>query len=377
MPLNSGNIVPGDTIYEEIYGPLRKKVTMGYILGWMIVTLFETMFAIFDTIIHKQSIDYLLNFCLRFILLPSGIDAVIIGVTLFLIKLEKISPRAKNFIILGSLLLVSIVLSSIHGLYVGVFVIFVAPILASSVFLEYKFLVFSGFGSLVGMAISAVIAIFTNDGIVLYSFLSNVIVIALFLALVAIIATIIIMVHTRRELALSQIQRENAKLSKQNRIDGLTGLQNHTSFYNVLENKLEKSRRSKVGFALAVLDIDDFKDVNDTYGHAAGDEILKFVSETLVNIIGKTGVAFRYGGDEFAIIFNKSDSDENVRTLEQIRLTIAANDTMLMNGSGITMSIGYYNVQEAIMSSEEIFYRADQALYQAKYNGKNQVYSAS
>lgn len=365
--------IEGDGVYEEIYGNLRKKITIIYIVGWLIVTIVEVVFGIILLTMHK-SLDPL-NYYLIYVLLPAGIDACIITVTLLLIRVKKIPAVFKNYIIITSLVLIALVLSTVHSTYPVVLALFVIPVLVTSVFLEYRFLLYSLITSTIGLTISAVINIYTEWADKKLHLVANASISFMIMMLFSFISWLIILVHKNRERTLSQVQTENAKLSKETRFDGLTGLQNHTSFYTVLENKLVKARHNKTGFALAMLDIDDFKDVNDTYGHAAGDEILKFVSETLVNVIGKSGAVFRYGGDEFAIIFHNPDPDANVQSLEHIRMVVESNDTMLMNGSGITLSIGYYNVKEAIMSSEEIFYRTDQALYQAKYNGKNQVYA--
>ncbi len=371
--------IEGDGIYEEIYGNLRKKITLIYIVGWIIVTIVEVIFGIIQSSIHKNGMENLLEYYMIYVVLPAGIDACIITITLVLVRIKKISSVFKNYLIITSLVLISIVLSSVHGHYIVVLGLFVIPVLVTSVFLENRFLIYSLITSAVGLAISFIILIntpeYSESSETKWMLGANTLITLLIMMLFSFISWLIILVHKNRERTLSQVQTENAKLSKETRFDGLTGLQNHTSFYTVLENKLVKARHNKSGFALAMLDIDDFKDVNDTYGHAAGDEILKFVSETLVNVIGKSGAVFRYGGDEFAIIFHNPDPDANVQSLEHIRMVVESNDTMLMNGSGITLSIGYYNVKEAIMSSEEIFYRADQALYQAKYNGKNQVYA--
>ena len=367
--------IDGTHIYEEIYGSLRKRVTNTYILGWLIVTLFEIAFGVVRVFIIKDSSDLGYYFLMN-VLLPSGLDALIIAVALILVNSSKVDHAIKNYALILSLILVSTVLSCLHGYYIVVAGLFVIPILLATVFLEYRFLVFSIIGSTLGLLVSTTINLFTFQANNKLHFGVSSLIIFLIMILFSSISLIIILVHKKRELTLLKVQTENAKLSKESKFDGLTGLQNHSSFYNVLENKLMKARHEKKGFALAVLDIDDFKDVNDTYGHAAGDEILKFVSETIVNVIEKNGVVFRYGGDEFAIIFHNPDPDANVRSLEHIRMVIESNDTMLIGGAGnITLSIGYYNVKEVIMSSEEIFYRADQALYQAKSNGKNQVYS--
>ena len=322
-------------IYDEIYGKLINTINIIFIAGWAIVTLIELILGIFITQSPNFTKDLFLGYFLPYVIAPAGSNLVVIVVTLFLLKSKKIQPHIKNYVVITSLFLIALVLALVHHYFLAMLAVFVIPILVSILFLDYKSFAYGN---------------------------------------IAVIVFLDVQIHRQREKILVQMQSENAKLSKENRADGLTGLQNHTSFYNVLEAKLSKARRDKRGFAIAMLDIDDFKNINDTYGHGVGDDILKYVSDTIVAAIDKSGVPFRYGGDEFAIIFNNPNPDANVAALEVLRKAVADNDSLFSDGTRVTLSIGYYNVKEAQMTSEEIFYRADQALYQAKYNGKNQVY---
>lgn len=364
-------------IYDEIYGKLINTINIIFIAGWAIVTLIELILGIFITQSPNFTKDLFLGYFLPYVIAPAGSNLVVIIITLFLLKSKKIQPHIKNYVVITSLFLIALVLALVHHYFLAMLAVFVIPILVSILFLDYKSFAYGNILSTLGILISTIAGMYLkidaprSGNIYIWG---SAIIVLFTSILVAIIVFLDVQIHRQREKILVQMQSENAKLSKENRADGLTGLQNHTSFYNVLEAKLSKARRDKRGFAIAMLDIDDFKNINDTYGHGVGDDILKYVSDTIVAAIDKSGVPFRYGGDEFAIIFNNPNPDANVAALEVLRKSVADNDSLFSDGTRVTLSIGYYNVKEAQMTSEEIFYRADQALYQAKYNGKNQVY---
>ena len=364
-------------IYHEVYGKLSGRIILIYIASWLLITIIEIVTGMLITS-EKEYTEPFVKYWLPYVLAPALTDGIIIAITLVLLKLKKVPSIVKSYAIVTSLVLIALVLSIVHGYFVVTLAAFVIPVIASCIFLDYKVLAYGIISSIAGVAISAICNLYleanSDRSGKLYVWGSAVIIVML-VALAAIVVGLVVDIHKQREAVLTKMKDENAKLVRANRVDGLTGLQNHTSFYNVLENKLSKARRDKRGFALAMLDVDDFKGINDTYGHGVGDDILRYVSDTIVAAIDKSGISFRYGGDEFAILFNNPDPESNIQALEVLRNAVAENDSLFSDGTRVTLSIGYYNVKEVQMSSEEIFYRADQALYQAKYNGKNQVHA--
>ena len=364
-------------VYHEVYGKLIGKITIIYIASWLLITIIELITGIVITQ-EKPYSNPFVKYWLPYVLAPAIVDGIVIAITLTILNMKKMPSVLKNYAIVTSLVCIALVLSIVHGYFIVTLATFVIPVIASCIFLDYKVLAYGIITSVAGVAASAIANIYleanSDRSGKLYVWGSAVVIVML-VALTAIVVGLIVEIHRQREAVLTKMKDENAKLVRANRVDGLTGLQNHTSFYNVLENKLSKARRDKRGFAIAMLDIDDFKSINDTYGHGVGDDILRYVSDTIVAAIDKSGVSFRYGGDEFAILFNNPNPEANIAALEVLRSAVANNDSLFSDGTRVTLSIGYYNVKEVQMSSEEIFYRADQALYQAKYNGKNQVHA--
>lgn len=155
--------------------------------------------------------------------------------------------------------------------------------------------------------------------------------------------------------------------------DSLTGLLNHTKLKQRLDQTLQKAARSKIPMAFAMVDIDHFKRVNDSYGHPMGDRVIKSLSRLLQKRLRKTDSIGRYGGEEFAIIFWDSDAAAAGQILDSIREDFARIDHHHESGlfscafSGGVAGFPEYPDAQAISSA------ADKALYAAKRNGRDQV----
>lgn len=157
--------------------------------------------------------------------------------------------------------------------------------------------------------------------------------------------------------------------------DGLTGLINHREFYNLLRRELERGRRYRHTVSLLIIDVDDFKKYNDTFGHLAGDMALKKVAEMLRTFARATDIVARYGGEEFAIILPESTHGGALMLAERIKTEIS-NHNFIPRGTGevhLTVSIGIYSATDGVASEDQIVSFADEAAYSAKNTGKNRV----
>jgi diguanylate cyclase (GGDEF)-like protein len=153
--------------------------------------------------------------------------------------------------------------------------------------------------------------------------------------------------------------------------DGMTGLFNHSSCYELLEMEFRNQRRYRDGIALILLDIDDFKDVNDAHGHQEGDRILVALARTLTEQVRDSDICCRFGGEEFVVILPYFDSSrEPVEIAERIRQQAA-----IMPGGKqkITISAGVALYDNSTRTPVELIENADRALYKAKADGKNRV----
>ena len=160
-------------------------------------------------------------------------------------------------------------------------------------------------------------------------------------------------------------------LRRQSRTDTLTKVPNRRFFDEQVANEFERARRSQNALALLVVDIDHFKQFNDRYGHARGDEVLKAVADRLCEGVRRGDSVCRYGGEEFALILPGVKGDEAVNIAESLRTTLESNP---MPEETVTISIGVASTQDrAFDSAYELFQAADRALYRAKDLGRNRV----
>ena len=155
-------------------------------------------------------------------------------------------------------------------------------------------------------------------------------------------------------------------------IDELTHMWNRRRFTQATRNELERARRYQEIFSLLMLDIDHFKVINDTYGHGAGDEVLRHISYLIRQSLRQVDMPGRFGGEEFAIILPHTHLDAAYMTAERLRQSIEGNPAVY-NGIEIafTVSIGVTTYQDGIENEDAIYKLADDALYEAKRQGRN------
>lgn len=160
--------------------------------------------------------------------------------------------------------------------------------------------------------------------------------------------------------------------------DGLTSLLNHTTFRNILAQEVNRARRQNAKLALAMMDIDYFKTVNDTYGHAAGDSVLKSLSRLLMQRLRGSDIIGRYGGEEFVALLLDAEAEQAYRIMDEIRQHFSEMEFYPNKSSSlsVTFSCGIATFPE--FSNEKLVSdAADQALYAAKGKGRNQIVIAS
>ncbi|MTJ12671.1 diguanylate cyclase [Anabaena sp. UHCC 0187] len=170
-------------------------------------------------------------------------------------------------------------------------------------------------------------------------------------------------------------QKELVKsLEKLANTDSLTGVWNRRYLLNIAEQETQRSRRYNRPLSVLMIDIDHFKNVNDTYGHAIGDEVLIIMTETVMKYLRNIDVLGRFGGEEFVALLPETDSQAAVITAERIRVNIEEIkipiDDKLVS---ITVSIGVGSYQKGDTDIDVLIQRADKALYQAKNQGRNRV----
>lgn len=156
--------------------------------------------------------------------------------------------------------------------------------------------------------------------------------------------------------------------------DALTGLYNRRHFEQCAEREFLRAARYKSDLTFAIVDIDFFKKINDTYGHLCGDKILKEVAFLLNESFRKTDIVFRYGGEEFVIILTETNAEAARIPLERLREKIESNIFKFKTQDlKVTISLGYSSDVADAEDAVDLLSFADTALYRAKENGRNQI----
>lgn len=192
------------------------------------------------------------------------------------------------------------------------------------------------------------------------------------------LASVISLIGNNVSLVLDKIRlfKEMERLSI---TDPLTGLFNRRYFYDALEKEIERVKRYNVSFSVVLLDIDDFKKVNDEYGHLAGDRVLQIIADILRRTLRKVDIIARYGGEEFILLLPNTQKEEAELIANRIREEVSKTVFECKSDKGvevicpITISGGITTCPDDFIELDKLLSAADRAMYEAKSLGKNRI----
>lgn len=177
----------------------------------------------------------------------------------------------------------------------------------------------------------------------------------------------------------SIIKRENQMLAEYSEKlyilsikDSLTELYNRRFFFEVFDKEIEKAKRSGQVLSIAIGDCDDFKTINDEFGHEEGDKALQFIAQTIQESVRSMDIVARLGGEEFIILFPNTSKKEACHVLERVKETVEKKSRITLR-KPITISFGLASFPDDGKNVDEVVRRADRALYEAKRAGKNKI----
>jgi diguanylate cyclase (GGDEF)-like protein/PAS domain S-box-containing protein len=171
-----------------------------------------------------------------------------------------------------------------------------------------------------------------------------------------------------------QLEEANARLRALATTDGLTGVQNHRAFQERLAEEFQRAVRYDRPLSIVMIDVDSFKQYNDTFGHPAGDVVLKRVASALQSCARATDTVARYGGEEFVVILPETDAAGAAEAAERMRRMI---EGIPWEKRPVTVSVGISTTETEIDSTAELVEAADRALYMSKSRGRNRVTHAA
>ncbi len=177
----------------------------------------------------------------------------------------------------------------------------------------------------------------------------------------------------------ARLENSQAALEELATLDPLTDVNNRREFYRRLHEEVERSHRYDRVFSLFIMDLDNFKEINDTYGHPAGDRVLKAIAGVVKKAVRPVDILARYGGDEFALILPETPLQKALALAERIRRAVEAHMILLAAGKkvSLTLSIGAADFPKDGKTADKIISAADRYLYESKRSGRNRVYYAS
>jgi len=187
--------------------------------------------------------------------------------------------------------------------------------------------------------------------------------------------TMVRLQHEQLEKLQSELQHKHKELERLTRLDGLTGLYNRNTFVELTRRELQRAQRQSSSTTIMLLDLDHFKKVNDTWGHPAGDAVLRHVAALINGSIRSTDLAGRLGGEEFIILLPMTTVEAARKIAEKIRARLEVSPAQWEKQAiPITASIGLSNTSaSANRDFDSLYNEADRALYVAKHRGRNQV----
>jgi diguanylate cyclase len=178
---------------------------------------------------------------------------------------------------------------------------------------------------------------------------------------------------------IERLRHDLEQVKKESLTDSLTGISNRKAFDAEIQREIRDAIEDGSTFSLLMLDIDHFKEFNDTYGHQVGDQVLRLVGKSLTDGIKGRDFAARYGGEEFVIILPETELTHAVAVANNLRKHVSAKEIINRNSGDklgrITLSVGVTEFS-GDETAEEVIERADSALYTAKHGGRNQVAAA-
>ena len=178
-----------------------------------------------------------------------------------------------------------------------------------------------------------------------------------------------------RKWAEKQLRKSEKKFRNLAVVDSLTGLYNRHHFYQIGQQEVERSQRFDLPLSLLMMDIDHYKDINDTFGHRVGDYVLSLLGKLITQELRKIDIACRYGGEEFVILLPETGLDKAKNAAERLRKKIME-QKVDYEGKPIqvTASFGIVTLSNTMLTVEDMLGVADEAMYKAKGKGRNQVY---
>ncbi len=345
----------------------RYIVNTGYVTAAVIILAHVIWYFAARNVLASPADSYLRNY----IVLPAiGLFSLTFFADLF-VRSPRFSLVSKEYMSLTLFILFSFYLSLTHHIASVLLASFILPIFVSTVFSNVKmtrcmFWISSLAVLLVGVKIyfsgKLDINMLMQIFVVCFMFLSS-----------YMLARVLILYGHENLATMILFDDKQQNMQEQLKLDPFTGLNNRKTFDEYLPRLIEECQNTQKFIALAAIDVDHFKVVNDFCGHQAGDRVLLYLSDALKKIQTENIRAFRIGGDEFSILLKDCDREETYRICEALRVRMESCPLRTVDEKHVTLSCGAVCIKPGNVDPEMFIQAADSALYAAKNSGRNRV----
>lgn len=324
----------------------------------MILNIVFTFISILYITFYKDNVDILSNKILPIFIL---VYIILVSILFSYIKKKKISELKHISIITSLLLFLTLNITNINN--VLLLLTLLIPVFISSFFNSVKITKIYSYVTGILLVLLSILHVVIS--------LNNIYNVLLILFISFVFIRFINQIVKNNSFILNSynaLYNEREFFRIKSSVDQLTGLYNHATY----KEKLKSSLGSENKIFLSVIDIDFFKKVNDTYGHSAGDVVLKYLSRLLSHLNGEDIFTARYGGEEFVILFLNHNEEEVVSIVEKLKKNFKAKAFKELDGNSCSFSSGISKekTRDNVIS---IFDRADEALYEAKKTGRDKI----
>ena len=363
--MNKG--LDSDKAYIEPIRWCRYIVNTGYATAALILLAHVIWYFAARSFLANSADAYLRNY----VVLPAiGLFALTFLADLF-VRSPRFSLVSKEYISLTLFIIFSFYLSLTHNIARVLLASFILPIFASTVFLNVKITRWTFWISSLAVLLVGVKIYFSGK---LDSSMLMQIFVACFMFLCSyLLAKVLIQYGHDNLRTLMFFDDKQQNMQEQLKLDPFTGLNNKKTFDDYLPRLMEECRNAQKFLSLAMIDIDHFKSVNDLYGHAMGDRVILYLSQTLQKLQNENIRAFRIGGDEFALLFKGCSTEETRKICEYLRTQMVSCPLRNTDDKRVTLSCWVVSIDPENADLEMLKNAADSALYAAKDNGRDQV----
>ncbi len=347
----------------------KNQVVTLHAITISIVTFVEIVAYIVFVKQGKYELSWSCGYLWEGVIIPAIINIIAHFVARSLTVSKKVNSKISDHAIIYAAYVTTFVVSIAHRDYIITGCAFIFPILLTTMYNDFKFMKISLILSMLSVMTTGLVVFLEGKADVEYGL--NFMVLCGFVAVSYYCSIASIRFSNSSFTLIENQEMQNDVLYEEIQKDSMTGLLNHKAFIKEQDNFFEKYHHHNESFCLAVIDIDDFKRVNDTYGHDCGDEVLIKLANIIKNHCSDDDKPCRYGGEEFTILFgNKSLSESEVvmnYILHDFRTAKYG-----FTSDTITFSCGLVQCSDTT-AENGLFGLADQIMYNAKKSGKNQI----